>query len=98
MASEAARMDCRGSQWSEGSLRPAGAKLRCLAFILSAAAAIRRSPTGADMIRATFEVAILWNSARHTGIQETPGRTPLNALCQWFPFPLIISFLFARLV
>lgn len=37
---------------SEGSLWPAGAGLRCFAFILSAAAAIRGFPAGADMFRA----------------------------------------------
>lgn len=74
-------MDCGGSWRSQGSLRPAGARLRCLASILSAAAAIRGPPAGGDMIKAMFEVAVLWNSARHTGVQETPGRTSLNALC-----------------
>lgn len=37
---------------SEGSLWPAGTRLRRFAFILSAAAAIRGFPAGADMIRA----------------------------------------------
>lgn len=40
----------------EGPLRPAGAGQRCLAFILTAAATIRRFSAGADMIRAMFEV------------------------------------------
>lgn len=41
---------------SEGSIWAAGARLRHLAFILSAAA-IRGFPAGADMIRAMFEVS-----------------------------------------
>lgn len=70
---------------NEVSVGAAGARLRHLAFILSAAA-IRGFPAGADMIRAIFEVSHSVHQQRaQRGCRKLPAGHSLKLCSSHFP-------------